>query len=103
MKIDISYQLSGNFGGFLLEVPRRLGVNEALDAAAEVLVYGHTRYCMGYRSPNTEMLVKHSRALNALRVCLDDPAQARTSETLCATMILSICEVCRAHAWRRRL
>lgn len=93
LTIDISHQLTGNFGGFLLEVPRRLGTNEALDAAADTLITAHARYCIGQLSPNTEILVKHSRALNALRMCLNDPAKARSSETLCSVMLLSICEV----------
>ncbi|KAL9035791.1 MAG: hypothetical protein Q9214_006428, partial [Letrouitia sp. 1 TL-2023] len=92
LSIDIGHQLAGNFGGFLLEVPRRIGTNEALDAAADTLITAHTRYCIGQLNPNTETLVKHSRALNALRRYLNDPAKARSSETLCSVMLLSICE-----------
>ncbi|KAL9614967.1 MAG: hypothetical protein Q9167_000609 [Letrouitia subvulpina] len=93
LSIDISHQLVGNFGGFILEVPRRIGTSEALDAAADTLVTAHTKYCIGQLSPNTETLVKHSRALNALQRCLNDPIKARSSETLCSVMLLSICEV----------
>ncbi|KAG8528370.1 uncharacterized protein KY384_007288 [Bacidia gigantensis] len=91
--IDVSYQLAGNFGGFLNEVPKRLGRNEALDAAAEALVAGYKRYRSGFREPNADLLIKHSRALTALHRCIDVPAKAKTPETLCAVMMLPICEL----------
>ncbi|KAG8530539.1 uncharacterized protein KY384_005042 [Bacidia gigantensis] len=55
--IDISHQLVMNFGGFLAEVPRRLGVNEALDAAAGVLVTAYAGYCAGDLNPSAKTLV----------------------------------------------
>ena len=91
--IDISHQLVGNFGMYLLEIPKRLGMNNALDAAADLLVTTHIRYCAGYRSLDTETLVKNSRALKALGENLDNPVYAHSSETLCAVMVLSICQV----------
>ena len=94
--IDINVQLVWNFGAFLREVPRRLGTNEALDAASDALVTAYTWYTsssVGYRIPDTEALTKHSLALNALRNCLDDPVKAHSSETLCAIMLLQICQV----------
>ena len=91
--VDISHQLVGNFGGFLLEIPKRLGTNAALDAAADVLASAFARYCAGYRNADANILVKHSRSLSALRECLNNPIEARSSETLASVMMLSIYEV----------
>ncbi|KAL8793818.1 MAG: hypothetical protein Q9195_003543 [Heterodermia aff. obscurata] len=91
--IDISVQLVGNFGGFLFFVPSHLGTNPSLDAAADVVVTAHARYCAGHLYPDTQLVVKHSRALKALNMCLNDPVQASSSETLCAVMLLLICQV----------
>jgi hypothetical protein len=92
-EIDVRVQLIWNFGPFLEDIPCRLGANESLDAAVEVLLTAH----MGFRTPqrqSTELcLGKYSRALKALRYCLADPEKAQSSETLCSTMLLLIYEV----------
>lgn len=38
-------------------------------------------------------MVLYSRALGAVSRGIGDPVQARTSEVLCAVMVLSICQV----------
>ena len=91
--VDIRVQLPWNFGPFLEEVPRRLGTNEALDAASDALITAYTGFCAGEVAPSPEVLGKHSRALNSLRRCLDDPVKAHSSETLCAIMMLLIHQV----------
>lgn len=91
---DISIQLTWNFGEFLCDVPRRLGTNEALDAASEALVSSYTHFLAGGVGVAPDVLLKHSKALNALRQCLDDPVKAYSSETLCSIMILMIVQVC---------
>ncbi|KAG8525274.1 uncharacterized protein KY384_008918 [Bacidia gigantensis] len=91
--VEINYHLVMNFGGFLREIPRRLGTHVALDRAACVLVAAHTDYCAGHLNPSTDTLVKYSAALRALAQCLDDPVQNSTSETLCTVMLLSICRI----------
>ena len=93
MSIDVKYQLACNFGGFLLQVPTRLGLNQALDAAAGALVASHRRFCAGYHTPDRETLFRQSLALTALNRSLNDPVQAKSSETLCAVMIMSIQQV----------
>lgn len=93
LSVDISCQLAGNLGGFLCEIPKRFGVNEALDAAVEVLVVTYSRFCAGSYRLDTEVLAKHSRILNVLRESLNDPVKAHSSETLCFVMLSSICEV----------
>lgn len=73
-------------------VPQRLGTNEALNASARVLISAHGYFC-SRRENITAALAKYSRAINTLRVCLDDPIQARTSEVLCAVYLLLISQV----------
>lgn len=76
---------------FVEDVPRRLGSNEALDRAADALITAHASFCT--RQPvRAEALAKYSHALKTLRVYLDDPLQASASSTLCAVMILLICQ-----------
>ncbi|KAI9706393.1 MAG: hypothetical protein M1836_003398 [Candelina mexicana] len=92
--IDIRYQLVWNFGGYLVNVPRHLGINPALDTASDALVSAHTSYCSsGPAHPGHELWAKYSHALNALREALNDPSTAQSSETLCAIMLLMIVQV----------
>ena len=91
---DIRIQLPWNFGDFLSDVPRRLGTNEALDAASDALVTSYTNFIAGHVVATPDVLIKHSNALSALRRCLGDPVKAYSSETLCSTMILMIVQVC---------
>ncbi|KAF2185308.1 hypothetical protein K469DRAFT_726837 [Zopfia rhizophila CBS 207.26] len=88
---DLRFNLAWTYGFFLDDVPRRLGTNEALDASVMALVDAHSNFC-SYRGVTTSVLIKYSRALNKLRVCLDDPIKACASETLCAVMLLLICQ-----------
>ena len=93
--IDINYQLVGNFGPYLLDIPRRLGRNSALDTASEAVVIAHTTYCSsGQSNLERELWAKHSQALQVLRETLNDPIKAQSSETLCAIMLLMIVQVC---------
>ncbi|MCJ1309569.1 hypothetical protein MMC25_003229 [Agyrium rufum] len=86
--IDIRFQLFYNFGTYLAEVPRRLGTNAALDAAAESLVSAYAFYCSGALTAGYHPLSKYNNAISALRHILDDPVRATSSETLCAIMML---------------
>jgi len=89
---DFKNSLFWTYGDFLEDVPRRLGLNEALDASAAVLVSAHADFCSnGLITPQT--LGKYSQGLQKLRICLDHPVQASSTETLCAVMILIICQV----------
>jgi hypothetical protein len=89
---DLKYNLSWAYGGFLEDVPRRLGTNEALDTSADALVTAHSSFC-AHRTVSVAALTKYSRALNMLRIYLDDPVKACTSDTLCAVALLLICQV----------
>jgi hypothetical protein len=88
---DLRYNLWWSFGLFLEEVPRRLGNNEALDRAVDAVTTVHGDFCTR-RIVSVEALSKYSHALKTLSVYLDDPLQARASNTLCAVMILLVCQ-----------
>jgi len=90
---DLRYSLTWAYGGFLADVPRRLGQNEALDAAASALLTSHLRFLTPMDKVTSQALSQYSHTLNALRTCLDDPIEACTANTLCAVMILLICQV----------
>lgn len=89
---DLRYNLAWSFGGFLVDIPRRLGVNEALDSAVQALVNSHQDFCAGL-GVTSRALAGYSRALRMLRSYLNDPVKARTSETLCSVMVLLMCQV----------
>lgn len=88
---DLRYNLWWAFGTFLEDIPRRLGSNEALDHAVDAVTTAHAGFCTG-RSVSAETLAKYSYALKTLRVYLDHPVQASASSTLCAVMILLVCQ-----------
>lgn len=89
---DLRYNMWWSFGTFLEEVPRRLGSNEALDRAVDAVSTAHGDFCVR-REASTDALAKYSQALRMLRVYLDDKVHAQSSSTLCAVMILLICQV----------
>ncbi|CAG7984541.1 unnamed protein product [Penicillium olsonii] len=96
---DLRYNLWWSFGIFLEEVPRRIGSNEALDRAVDALAASHASFC-SRRSISVEALSKYSSALRTLRVYLDDSIQATSSNTLCAVMVLLLCQSFHGHNGR---
>lgn len=90
---DIRFQLPWNFGDFLLDIPRRLGHSEALDATCRTLAISYHQYC-GNKTPDVvPILQSHAKAIHALRKSLDDPVKAQSSETLAALLLLQIGQV----------
>lgn len=89
---DLRYNLAWSFGPFLEHVPQRLGTNTALDAAVQVIIAAHANHC-AHRKNLPDVLVKYSRALTQLRLSLDDALIAQSPETLCAVMLLLLCQV----------
>lgn len=73
------------------EIPRRLGHNAALDFAVDALTNAYVGFCT-HQKVSIETLAKYSKALKTLVVYLDNPAQASSSETLCAVMVLLLCQ-----------
>ncbi len=92
-QVDIRFQLVWNFGAYHASIPCRLGISAALDAAADVLVAAHTAFCTGNLVSDQVVWRKYSRALSVLRHDLDDVAKARSAESLCAVMLISIAQV----------
>lgn len=92
--MDTRHNLAWNFGDFIYDVPRWLGSNAALDAAADALVASHSHFCRTrYSNANELCLEKYSRALRALRITLSTMEQACEPATLCAIMIIMMTEV----------
>lgn len=91
--MDLKYNLSWSFGPFLQYVPQRLGSSAALDAAAKVIIAAHSSRCASRRRVSPDVLVQYSRALVQLRLALGDIVTAHSLETLCAIMLLLICQV----------
>lgn len=89
---DLRYNLWWSFGSFLEDVPRRLGTNEALDRAIDAMTTAHGDFCTR-RSVSVGALSKYSQALRTLHVYLDDRAHAQSSNTLCAVMVLLVCQM----------
>ncbi|KAJ5225863.1 hypothetical protein N7468_007088, partial [Penicillium chermesinum] len=89
---DPRYNVWWSFGPFLEDVPRRLGTNEALDRAIDVLTTSHNDVCNG-RVGTVGALAKYSHALRTLSVYVEDPRHAQDSNTLCAVMVLLIAQM----------
>lgn len=87
---DLRYDLSC-YGAFLNDIPKRLGSNIALDASVNALSSAFPSLYTHQHSSQT--LSKYGNALRALRICLDDPSQAWSANTLCAVYLLLICQV----------
>lgn len=91
--IDIRYQLPWSFGGFLQDIPSRLGHNEALDAASDALTTAYARYCGEDSLAATKTFTKYVYAIESLSKCLRNPATAHAPETLAAIMLILIYQV----------
>lgn len=90
--VNFRQNLAWNYGAFLEDIPQRLGKNKALDTAVTALVSAHSNVCCK-RKATLQTLVKYSLALDALKSSLNSPYEASSSETLCAIMVLLICQV----------
>lgn len=88
---DLRFNLAWWYGIFLEDIPKRLGINKALDASVMALTETHLDFC-SRRPPTPKALLRYSIALRTLRFYLDEPANACTTETLCAVMVLLICQ-----------
>ena len=88
--IDISI-----YGPFFMDIPRRLGSNEALDSAAQAFVTSFP--CVRSRNMTREMYQSCNLSISKLRSCLSNPETALQPETLCAvymTMIFQVSKHC---------
>jgi hypothetical protein len=89
---DLRYDITC-YGDFLRHIPARLGRNEALDASADALATTFSTLHMPQGYQTIDALTKYGRAINSLRLCLDNPVKARMPETMCAVYLIMICQV----------
>lgn len=88
----IPLRLVGSFFDF---IPARLGHNAALDDAVTCLSSIYSNALPGlHEARRTGIYTGYVAALSSLRSCLDNPALRMESETLCASILLQLCEVC---------
>jgi hypothetical protein len=82
------------YGSFFQFIPARLGHNVALDDAVSCL---SGIYCdkssLHDKSKSLVNYENYVRALRSLQSCLNDEMLSLRSETLCASILLQICEV----------
>lgn len=102
---DRRFNLASTYGDFLENVPQRLGSNTALDVAAQALVASHRDFAV--RRPVTpDSLAKYSDAIRALTQSISDPVTCHSLETICAVLLLTMCQVsirslgARTHSFR---
>lgn len=87
---DIRYAMA-YYGPFLRDIPRRLGNSPVLDSAVRALSTAYPFLHTGSYTPN--VLFLYGQSLRALRKCLNNPAEARSPNTLCAVYLIIICQV----------
>lgn len=73
------------------DIPKRLGSNEALDAAVAAITKAHASFRS--RQESIEVLAAYTRAITTLRVYVQDPRKAQTADTLCAIWLIMVCQV----------
>ena len=80
-------------GSFFEFIPARLGRNTALDDAVSCIC---AIYCGNPTTPynmHKEVCKSYVKALSSFRACLDDDDVRTEPETLCASILLQMCEV----------
>ena len=88
-------------GSFIAEIPRRMGSNQACDLAAKCICLEHRFLLTGKKQSIAPSRVHYGEALVELQRCLDSPIQAFSPDTLCATILLTIYEVCQRAGYRQ--
>lgn len=91
LQIDDPRFCVAGIGGFVADIPRRLGTNEALDAG--VKAFSAVMLAVRTGRPKTSMFAEYGRALSVLRKLSVTPKKVETVETLCAMYLLTICQV----------
>ncbi|CAI4216057.1 unnamed protein product [Parascedosporium putredinis] len=86
---DLRYDLS-SYGGFLKDIPRRMGQNIALDASVGALTAAFPTIYTKQVSPAA--LEAYVNAIQCLRAILANPTKAKTPETLCSIYLIMLCQ-----------
>lgn len=80
-------------GPFASQIPMRLGSSAALDAAAACMLASHSAIVRG-AAPLSRINPKlYTNALRCVQCALDDPKEWKSSNTLCAILLLQRIEV----------
>jgi hypothetical protein len=87
------------FGPFMREVPGRIGHNAALDAAVACLVYAHSSLVHQRHGSEIANPQLYLRAVQTLQTTIASE-QGRSSNTLCASILLGLVEVYRPVSWK---
>ncbi|KAE9366811.1 hypothetical protein N431DRAFT_495200 [Stipitochalara longipes BDJ] len=86
----IPLHLVGSFFDF---IPARMGFNNALDDVVSCLCSIYSRKLSTPYGYQRDVYQSYIKALASLRVCLEDPGLRMKSETLCASILLQMCEL----------
>ncbi|KNG84011.1 hypothetical protein ANOM_007782 [Aspergillus nomiae NRRL 13137] len=80
-------------GSFYQYIPGRLGRNAALDSAIACLCTVYADILAANGAISKDAWRKYAQSTGALRLCLDDPGRCLQSETVCASIVLQLCEL----------
>ena len=80
-------------GDFYKFIPSRLGMNPALDMSISCLCTIYTDTLSTSSPTSKDSIRSYARALSTLRACLETERVRTESETICASIILQLCEV----------
>lgn len=80
-------------GSFLPSIPSRLGRNVALDAATASLCSIYVDYLTAKPPGSNATIQRYIASLRALQDCIQDRDLRSQSETICASIIVQMCEV----------
>ena len=79
------------YGNFPQHIPRRLGHNDGLDSAVCALTSALP--ALSGNPPTSTTFRKYGKALRHLRVCLSNPTEMHSPETLCAMYLIMVTQV----------
>ena len=86
----IPLRLVGSFFDF---IPSRMGINTALDDVVSCLCCIYSKKLSTPYGYQKDIYQRYVKALASTRRCLEDPGLRMESETLCASILLQMCEV----------
>ncbi|KAF2223022.1 hypothetical protein BDZ85DRAFT_120460 [Elsinoe ampelina] len=87
---NVRYNIRMTYGPLLSDIPRRLGENAVLDAATVALVATFDDLACGQMSQ--QRFRAYGEALSELRQAVQNPAMAHSPLTLCAILLIWICQ-----------
>ncbi|KAH7409172.1 hypothetical protein BKA64DRAFT_389110 [Cadophora sp. MPI-SDFR-AT-0126] len=80
-------------GSFYQFIPARLGRSTALDDAIECICSIYSKAIPGPNEISKDIYENYAKAIASLRTSINDPTLQMESETLCASIILQLCEL----------